>query len=92
MSPRTLLIAALVAAATGCAYTPQVVVTAGARAVNGETSPGACLALIQRFEGGRLICSYTHCSDPAKGRPFNAQFDVSDDVLGCGASWGGQRR
>lgn len=88
---RHVTIAAFVAALSACAYQPELAITAGARRVDGEHSPGACLIVTQRLSD-RYDCRYIHCSDPESGQPFNDRYDVSDDVLGCGVSWGGAKR
>jgi hypothetical protein len=75
----------------GCTHTPELAITAGARRVNGENSPGACLVLSQKFTS-HIGASFVHCSDPTAGKPFNEDYDVSDDVLGVTVRWGGQKR
>jgi hypothetical protein len=75
----------------GCAYQPELAATIGARRVNGESSPGACLVVTQRVTE-HVGTSWLHCSNPAAGKPFNEDYDVSDDVLGVTVSFGGHER
>jgi len=91
---RSLYIAALAVAAGGCThiqYQPELAATLGVRRVNGEGSPGACLVVSQRFTE-HVGASYVHCSDFTAGKPFNDDYDVSDDVLGVTVRWGGNER
>jgi hypothetical protein len=75
----------------GCAYQPELAATIGARRVNGESSPGACLVVTQRVTE-HVGASYVHCSDPTAGKPLNQDYDVSDDVLGVTVRFGGHKR
>jgi hypothetical protein len=89
-----LYIAALAVAAGGCThiqYQPELAAVLGVRRVNGEGSPGACLVVTQRVTE-RVGASYVHCSDPTAGKPFNEDYDVSDDVLGVTVTFGGHKR
>jgi hypothetical protein len=91
---RSLYIAALAAVAGGCThiqYQPELAAVIGARRVNGESSPGACLVVTQRVTE-HVGASYVHCSDPTAGKPLNQDYDVSDDVLGVTVRFGGHKR
>lgn len=73
----------------GCSHSPELTIVAGLRRVDGDTSPGACLVLKQQF-AKHVGATYVHCSDPTAGKPFNRDWDVSDDVLGVSVTFGGK--
>lgn len=81
----------MLASLSACTHTPQIDLIAGARRVNGQSGLGTCAVISQRLKERHRVY-YLHCSDLSKGRPFNDRFDISDDVIGYGLSFGGKPR
>lgn len=88
---RTTISIVLCLAAAGCAYRPELAITAGPRALNGNVEPGATFIVRQQISD-HAECDFVHQSDPIVGWPFNDLPDISDSTLGCGVRFGGGRR
>ena len=79
----------MLALLSGCTYTPEFTYIMGPRrTTNGGVEPALTMMVGQRF-GGHKYCGYIHSSEPQNGAPFNKDFEITMDHVGCGHRFGG---